>query len=257
MGLTKTANAPGLSFEFDHPRPHYAPGDLVSGRVALTTAADSAIGSVVVSFWGRAKSRIIQQRGQAVSIHRGRTQFFHQQQTLYQGQYIHKPGSFSWEFEFVVPHQADAGSLLNGETWKPKEHYESTRDEGQLNLHLPPSMYHSRLMFGRKAECFVEYVLETTLSEPAGLHHIRRPQTMTSTYPITFRPLSTPEPIQNWGLTRHERLFTISTLKLLPEYVGTSLGIRQRARSIFQRDTIPKFSFSLIVQAPSAIHLAS
>ncbi|OAP55550.1 hypothetical protein AYL99_10523 [Fonsecaea erecta] len=255
MGLTKADNSPGLSFEFNNPRQHYSPGDVISGRVILNTAADSAIGRLVVSFWGRSKSRIIQQHGQTVTYHRGRTQFFKKELLLYEGQYTHKPGSFSWPFEFVVPEQADAESILSGERWKPKEHYRATTDEVNLDLTLPPSCYHRRHMFGRQAECFIEYVLDATLTEPEGLHHIRGPQSKVSSYPIVFHPLSTPEPIENYNLTTDQRPFTISTLKLLPEHAGTSLGFRDRARSIFQRDSIPRFSFSLAVQAPSIIQL--
>ncbi|EXJ57789.1 uncharacterized protein A1O5_12347 [Cladophialophora psammophila CBS 110553] len=255
MGLTKAENSPGLSFEFNNPRHHYSPGDVISGRVVLNTAADSAIGTLVVSFWGRAKSRIIQQHGQTVTYHRGRTQFFKKELLLYEGQYTHKPGSFSWPFEFIVPDQADAESILSGERWKPKEHYRATTDENNLDLTLPASCYHRRHMFGRQAECFIEYVLDATLTEPEGLHHIRGPQSKVSSYPIVFHPLSTPEPIENYNLTTDQRLFTISTLKLLPEHAGTSLGFRDRARSIFQRDSIPRFSFSVAVQAPSLVQL--
>ena len=200
MGLTKAENSPGLSFEIDNPRQHYSPGDLIRGRVVLNTAADSAIGRITVSLWGRAKSRIIQQHGQTVTYHRGRTQFFNQEKILYEGQYTHKPGLFSWSFEFIVPDQADPAAILAGEKWKAKDHYSTTLDENSLNLALPASMYHSRLMFGRQAECFIEYVLEATLTEPEGLHHIRKPQSKTSSYPIIFHPLSTPEPIQNYSL---------------------------------------------------------
>ncbi|OQU99833.1 Arrestin or S-antigen, domain-containing protein [Cladophialophora immunda] len=255
MGLTKAENSPGLSFEFNNTRQHYSPGDVISGRVILNTAADSAIGKLVVSFWGRAKSRIIQQHGQTVTYHRGRTQLFKKELLLYEGQYTHKPGSFSWPFEFVVPEHAEATSILSGERWKPKDHYRATTDENNLDLTLPPSCYHRRHMFGRQAECFIEYVLDATLTEPEGLHHIRGPQSKVSSYPIVFHPLSTPEPIENYSLTTDQRLFTISTLKLLPEHAGTSLGFRDRARSIFQRDSIPRFSFSLAVQAPGIIQL--
>lgn len=67
MGLTKTETSPGLSFELDSSKSHYSPGDIISGRVVLNTADEVALGKVVVSFWGRAKSRIIQQHGQAVT----------------------------------------------------------------------------------------------------------------------------------------------------------------------------------------------
>ncbi|KAJ9603193.1 hypothetical protein H2200_012488 [Cladophialophora chaetospira] len=255
MGLTKTENSPGLSFDFDKSQTHYSPGDTISGRVVLNTADDVALGKVVVSFWGRAKSRIIQQHGQAVTYHRGRTQFFNQELVLYEGHYTHKPDTWSWPFEFTVPEQADPASILSGEKWKPKDHFRSTADEKNLDLTLPASCYHSRHMFGRHAECFIEYVLDVTLVEPGGLHKIRGPQSKVSTHPIIFHPLSTPEPIQNYYFSTDQRLFTISTLKLLPEHAGTSLGFRDRARSIFQRESIPKFSFSLAVQAPSIIQL--
>ena len=255
MGLTKAENSPGLSFELDNPKTHYSPGDIVSGRVVLNTADDVALGKVVVSLWGRAKSRIIQQHGQAVTYHRGRTQLFKQELVLYEGQYTHKPDTFRWPFEFIVPEYADPGSILSGERWKQKDHFRSTADEDKLDLTLPASCYHSRHMFGRHAEGFVEYVLDVTLTEPDGLHHIRGPQSKESTLPISFHPLSTPEPIQNYNFTTDQRPFTISTLKLLPEHAGTSLGFKNRARSIFQRDSIPKFSFNLTVQAPTIIQL--
>merc|ERR1711939_725700 len=264
MGLTKTTNSPGLSFDFNHPRAQYSPGDVISGHVVLNTAADAAIGTVTVSFWGRAKSRIIQQHGQSASYHRGRTRFFHLEKVLYEGQYTHKPGSFSWPFDFVVPNQADQGCILPGgssssEKWKPKEHYRSNLDENknnnELDLNLPPSMSHSRMNMGRKADCFIEYVLEATLTEPRGIHQFRGPKTKTSTYPIIFNPLSTPEPIQNYDLVTEERLFTISTLKLLPEHAGTSLGIRDPALS--SRRTPSPDSPSLSRSRPPALSSCS
>jgi hypothetical protein len=273
MGLTKVRHSPGLSVEIDHARRQYAPGDTISGRVELNTASDSAIGDVTVAFWGRAKSRIIQHHGQSATYHRGRTPFFRLQQTLYQGHYTHRPGSFGWPFEFVVPAEADPDCVLHGgNKWKPHDHFRSTTDailddekdddnnatlcgSSDLDLVLPASMYHSRLAFGRQIECFVEYVLEATLTEPAGLHVVRGPQSKTSTVPVTFHPRSTPEPIQAYDLTASERLVTVATLKLLPEHAGTNLGIRDRARSIFHRDTVPKFSFRLTVQAPTVIQL--
>jgi hypothetical protein len=70
MGRTKLENSPGLSISLDTPRHHYCPGDQISGRVELNTAADIGIGQVVVSFFGRAKSKIIQQHGQSTTVHR-------------------------------------------------------------------------------------------------------------------------------------------------------------------------------------------
>jgi hypothetical protein len=255
MGLTKAETSPGLSFEFDGSKLQYSPGDIISGRVVLNTADEVAIGRVLVSFWGRAKSRIIQQHGQAVTYHRGRTQFFKQEAVLYEGQYTHKPGTFNWPFEFIVPDHADPDSILAGEKWKPKDHFCSTIDESNLELTLPASNYHGRHMFGRHAECFVEYVIDVTLQEPEGLHLVRGAQSKITSQPIIFHPRSTPEPIQNYNFASDEQLITISSLRLLPEHAGTSLGLRDRARSLFQRDSLPKFSFSLAVQAPSIIQL--
>jgi hypothetical protein len=255
MGLTKAENSPGLSFELDSVRVRYSPGDIISGRVVLNTTDEVSIGRVVVSLWGRAKSRIIQQHGQAVTYHRGRTQFFKKELVLYEGQYTHKADVYRWPFELVIPDHADPASILSGEKWKTKDHFRGTADEKNIDLTLPPSCYHSRHMFGRHAEGFVEYVLDVTLTEPDGMHHIRGPQSKQSTLPIIYHPLSTPEPILNYNFTMDQRSFTISTLKLLPEHAGTSLGFKDRARSIFQRDSIPKFSFSLAVQAPSIIQL--
>ncbi|EXJ83123.1 hypothetical protein A1O1_06742 [Capronia coronata CBS 617.96] len=254
MGLTKPCNSTGLSLEFDEARHHHSPGDVISGRVNLSTASETAIGNVAVSFWGRAKSRIIQQHGQSATTHRGRTQYFHQQKTLYEGQYTHKAGFFSWPFEFVVPDRADPVCIRCSDKWKPKEHYRSTQDL-DLNLTLPATMFHKRYTFGRQADCFIEYVLEAVVTEPEGLHTIRKPQTKVSKYPVVFHPLSTPKPIQDYRFTEETRYLTISTLKLLPEYKETGLGMRDLARSIFQKDSLPRFSFWVMVEAPTLIQL--
>lgn len=255
MGLTKTENAPGLSFELDHPQSHYSPGDLISGRVILNTAEDSAIGKIAVNFWGRTKSRIVQQHGQAVTYHRGRVRLFNQEKIVYETQYTQKPGSFTFPFDFIVPDRADPSTILASEKWKPKEHFPGTTDENNLELTLPASNHHNRIMFGRQSECFCEYILEATVTEPNGLHHIRKAQSKSSTLPIIFHPLSTPEPIQDWKHVTDSHHIMITTLKLLPEHAGTSLGVRDRARSLFQRNSIPKFSFDVQVQAPSIIQL--
>ncbi|EHY53388.1 hypothetical protein HRR83_003595 [Exophiala dermatitidis] len=258
MGPRKIdCSSPGLSIEFDHARHHYSPGDVITGRVSLHTVSETSIGRVAVEFWGRAKSRIIQSHGQSATFHRGRMLFFRQEKTLYQGQYTHKPGTFSWPFEFVVPEQADPICILNSESWKPKEDFMSTHGP-DLDLSLPMSMYHKSYSLGRQADCYIEYVLEASVTEPEGVHTIRKPQTKTATYPIILHPLSTPEPIQDYEYVTDSYPVTISTLKLLPENNNagtTTSSIREAARSIFQRDTIPRFSFKLTIQAPSIIQL--
>ncbi|KAL6247946.1 hypothetical protein RBB50_005294 [Rhinocladiella similis] len=254
MGLTKATNSAGLSIHLDNPRQVYCPGDVISGHVSLNTAADCAIGTVAVSFWGRAKTKIIQQNGQSASVYRGRTRYFSLDSTLYTGQYTHKPGSFSWPFEFNVPDQANPQCILSGHKWKPKDHFHTNVDHDNLDLTLPPTTSNNnRYHMARKVDCFVEYVLEASLTEPQEAHRFRGPKTKTSTLPVTFHPFSTPEPIQNYDFVTDHRLITISTLKLLPEHAGTSLSLRDRARSLFQRDSIPRFSFRLTVQAPSTI----
>ncbi|KAJ9618561.1 hypothetical protein H2204_012980 [Knufia peltigerae] len=256
MGLTKVTNSPGLSIHLDNPRPVYCPGDVISGQVSLHTAAECAIGTVALSFWGRAKTKIIQQNGQSASVYRGRTRYFSVDHTLYTGQYTHKPGSFGWPFELTVPGQADPRCILSGHKWKPKDHFctNVVDTPGDLDLTLPPTTFNSRHQ-ARKVDCFVEYVLEASLTEPQDAHRFRGPKTKTSTLPVTFQPLPTPEPIRSFDLATDgpPRLVTISTLKLLPEHAGTNLGLRDRARSLFQRDSIPRFSFRLSVRAPTTI----
>jgi hypothetical protein len=112
-------------------------------------------------------------------------------------------------------------------------------------------MYHYR----NSAQSFVEYVVEVKLTEPEGLHRIRGPQSKVSTYPITFVPTRPTEPIHDWHLQAEQRLCTISTLKLMPEHAGTSLGFRDSMRSIFQRSSLPHFSFGIEVQTPGVIQL--
>ncbi|EXJ77240.1 hypothetical protein A1O3_10398 [Capronia epimyces CBS 606.96] len=141
MGLTKAYNSPGLSFELDTPALlYYSPGDLISGQVVLNTTDQAAIGSVTVSFWGRAKSHIIQQYGQSGTSERGRTQFFQQNKILYTGHCTHKPSFLSWPFEFVVPDQADPVCIRSGKAWKIQENYTSTQVR-DLDLNLLPSMF--------------------------------------------------------------------------------------------------------------------
>ena len=253
MGRTSVTNSPGLSFDVDRPRRIYRPGDIIGGHVLLDTTADAAIGTVSVSFWARSKTKIIQSTGQSVAVYRGRTLFFYTTETLYEGQYTHKPGSFRWPFHFVVPTHADPACILSGQKWEHWSPFRST-DGDHLDLVLPPTMYHFRDGPTSK-ECFIEYFLEARVTEPEGLHRIRSPKVKSSTYPIVFHPSSTPEPIRKYNLVTESQLFTITTLKLLPEYVGTTLGIRDRARSIFKRQTIPRFSFNLTVQAPTIIQL--
>ncbi|ORY64325.1 uncharacterized protein BCR38DRAFT_485484 [Pseudomassariella vexata] len=48
---------------------------------------------------------------------------------------------------------------------------------------------------------------------------------------------------------------TVKTLHFEPEYAETSLSLRQHMRTIFKRSSIPKYSFSVVVEHPSVIQL--
>ncbi|KAI1626299.1 hypothetical protein EDD37DRAFT_626890 [Exophiala viscosa] len=104
-------------------------------------------------------------------------------------------------------------------------------------------------------ECFVEYVLEARVTEAEDLHRTRSPKVNKSTYPIVFHPSSTPKPIEEYNLLTKNQLFSITTMRLLPQYTGTMLRIRDRARSIFRPRSMPRFSFILTVQSPTIIQL--
>lgn len=253
MPLATHKNSEGLSFEIDRPCPYYLPGDNIAGRVILNTADDAAIGKVAVTFYGRVKSRIIQHHGQSTTVHRGRVKLFEFETLLYEGVYTHKQGTFTWPFNFTVPTKATPETILAGEKFKPKAKYISTEDALSLDLTLPASVYNSRDYIGRQVECYVEYVLEATVSEPEGQRYIRKAKSKSSHYPIIFRPLPPPTPIEDFNLVASSRTVTISSLKLLPENANTSLGFRDRARSIFSRDSVPKFCFDIKVEVPTTI----
>jgi len=252
MPRAKEENSSGLSFEIDNPKDQYHAGDTIAGRVVLNTPNYYALGKVTITFYGRGKTKILQHHGQGTSVHRGRATFFSSELVLYQGQYTHKPGSFSWPFSFKIPYNVTEIVRSGIDQWKPKPPYLTTEDE-VLEHPLPPSTYYWHSMIGRQTESFVEYVLVATVVEPEESRRMSFFGAKKSTFPISLQLAPTKTPIADFQLVEGEWPTTIRTLKLLQEYAESDLGFRERSRSLFKRDSLPRFSFTLAIQYPTVI----
>lgn len=218
MPARQFKNAPGLDITFapDSP-PVVYPGQTLSGKATLSTAGESvSIGSVKATVYARAKVKVFQSYGQSSAVYKSRAVFFAIEQELFKSDYTYGPGDYSWPFNLQMPFVPDQAYLVGKkrDRFKPNEHYYSTDDIDIVEHQMPPTMRHVHRMFGRAVWAHVEYVLEVTVTEAAGTHTLRSPQSKTSIRPINFQPGSREEVITNWNLCNQQEQIVIKSSRL-------------------------------------------
>ena len=230
-----TTSGPSASPDWN---PTYRPGSQITGTVSLTSTADVPIGTVQITFYGRAKVKIVQSQGQSTSEYRSRANFFTIEQTLFEGGYTFKSGKYDWPFSLTFPSEVDANCLRGGTDKKGRAKVRfKPRGEGFLSTEgadklattdptkyqhevaghtLPPTMQYYHGQFGRQAWGYVEYVLVATLTEPEASNSIFKssPKKRFSIRVIDFVPEQTQGSIKDWGFTNETHHPTVRTSKL-------------------------------------------
>ncbi|ETN43691.1 uncharacterized protein HMPREF1541_02850 [Cyphellophora europaea CBS 101466] len=218
MPRARFRNADGLDVTFAPGTPTVLyPGETLSGSISLSSIDDSvSIGSVVVTFYGRAKCKIYQSYGQSSAWYRSRATFFNIEQELFKSDYTYGPGERSWPFSIQLPFVADETQLTGKkkDRFKPHSSYLSTDDIDVVEQEMPPPMYHYHGMFGRACWAYVEYVLEATVTEAKGTHTFRGPKSRTSVRPINFQPARREEVLTDWAMDAWKKQLVLKSSRL-------------------------------------------
>lgn len=244
-----------LKIHLENPRPLYAPGDLLQGRVVLTTSNDHAIGTVQVMLFARAKTRLVRSRGQSESVHRGRAVFFSVSQELHEDHFTHKPDTFSWPFTFTIPHHPVAGQL--GSNWRPHETFLSS-DMSTSTIRLPSTFATSGYGIGHRFRAYTEYYLQATVTEPASSSIFSKRSMTTSIHRFRLLcPHSAPSPITNFDLITLRKGDCFRTLRLLPAYENAKLTLAEKTKSILRPSSLPKYAFTLHITVPRVLQISN
>lgn len=127
-----------LTITIDNPRRTYIPGDVVSGKVRYVSTNDEAIGTVTITFVGRAETHIAN-RDVKHAVADGSmatpsvATLVEQKKELYSSHYTLRADVYEWPFDFVIP--ATASSNAANREWKEDPAYETSPGHT-----LPPTM---------------------------------------------------------------------------------------------------------------------
>lgn len=217
----------------------YFPGDVVHGivkKVNITNLTENV--GVLVRLVVRIETQVgVDSRssdGKTTTWHyTGERQLIDLRQQVYNG--LAQPGINTWPFSITIPQQTPAQSF-NGLSSLPEP--------------LPPTFYRHRenMSFGHREYIYVETFLE------ANVYHASGP-CATAKFPLNVQAGSTAQPITDTVPQVLSFNQTVKTLHLDPQYAGKDLSFRQHMQTIFQRSTLPKYSFDLLVEYPTVIQL--
>lgn len=229
--------------------------------------------------------------GQGESYHRGRAPLFSNKRTLYEGYHTHKPGSFSWSFEFELPNIPDVATIRQSKhQWKEKEHFLSTDD--YIPSHpMPPTFAMRKWGFGYRWHAFVEYVIRVDVKEAEGARMVLPASSRKAIMPIMVKEVATSEsntlslplsvqftlpeqltektklssPSSTYGPLQSQTCRqTIKTSRLQDwnRENGTSSSpqslsntLRDRAKSMLGSSSLPRYTFDITVSVPERLQL--
>ncbi|RYP50910.1 hypothetical protein DL768_003670 [Monosporascus sp. mg162] len=256
MPQTLAQASPNLEILLDGARNSYRAGDTISGRVSRTAPLVASHARLAIQLCGRTKSKMVVSRGQAgTSTYRGRFNLFNSERNkrdLFEGP-IHieaDGGNQDWGFTLTVPSGPDPSAVVAGNDQKfsylPLGHHD-------IQTHpLPPVFYTSGFFISTTYHCFVEYFLEAKLhiSAAGGDEQVQR-----AVVPLSILPLSTPDILTEFPLTKQSFLCRISTYRFTHGEEAGGLSLGQKTREFFGSSKVPQFTFSLQVEHPVVLQV--
>ena len=251
MPYLRTPNAGNISIRLDDHPLHYLPGHIIRGDVSVESNNHISIGSVSIALQGRAKTLIRAASGQASTEYSGCATFVDVQQTLYDGHYTHKEGTYTWPFSITVPTTIEKG--LPHEKWVARDGFADTTDWKPHRQLLPASASLSGSRVGRCWQGDIEYTLEAILTSPNQAQSSSKISLPLLTSEVRA-PIDLHVPSERMG-TSHK--VTIRSWKLLPEHHSSPPPLWKRSKSLFgsASSPSPKFAFDVDVSYPSILQL--
>lgn len=235
----------------------YCPGDTVVGHVVRKVHTVSTRAWVTIKLCGRAKSKLTEyhahQNGTRASNYRGRFNFFHLNavsQKLFDGPVHIPPGGEPqmWYFAMSIPTNPYPQVVSAGNTQECS--YLPLNKEVIAVSSPPPSFeFRNEPGWGPKFHCYVEYYLEADFREENGSH------LATATLPLLLKPDMNLHPFKGPNVRTQSVPGSLQTQRLVPGMRASELSFHQKTQKFFRSSKVPKFSFSTVVEYPTAIQI--
>lgn len=241
----------------DRPRYIYSgTNEPVTGSVELifTAAKKSTAGElfgplrVTLSFWGRAKTKIIEARGNSGSAnYRGRAPLFSQTQIIHDGPYrllANCPSEVYFSINFPSRVIQGQGLFEADSAWEDRPGHD-----------LPPTMSFSETGFGSNFESYVEYNIcaevevqgiEVEIPRPIYTHVIYHPPSQLHGVHQQLRRKS----------IAVDRKHIVQNRMLLPE-AERPMGFKARAKAALTLNAYPRYPFNVNIQCPQHLQIGT
>lgn len=252
MPRTARKGSPVLDIRFTERKQYYAPGETIIGEVYRKATVVSPNAIVRVSLQGRAKTKVVVQRGNSSDTYRTRLPLINERdqdnaQTLFSGP-IHIPAGGEeeiWPFAICIPTHVDpraATQVKLDQTFFPSETAQ------QLHAHtLPPTF---QLDTSGYTEAFVEYMVTASLSLSG-----RSVNCVDAVAPIRILPACSDPPIADFQQRGTGRFGTIRTYELVPGVERSHLSFKQKFKQSLSTSSVPTFHFKWEVHVPTVLQL--
>ena len=252
MPKTERKATPELAIELDENLATYCPGDTIIGGVVRKVHTVSTRAWVTIKLHGRAKSKLIERRGDGSSYYRGRFHFFNLNktgQTLFDGPVHIPPGGDPqvWPFALTIPTRPFPGAVKQGNI--QDRSYLPLTDEAIAASSLPSSFAFDNKSSSLNFHAFVEYYLEAAFREE------KDSSPTTATLLIILRADSTPYPLTTFNLISRIHPGYIKTQHLIPGMESTELSFHQKTQRFFGSSKVPQFSFSVYIDSPTVLQM--
>ncbi|KAF9878416.1 hypothetical protein CkaCkLH20_03908 [Colletotrichum karsti] len=266
MPTTCRKGGPDLSLQLVDPSTPLYPGSVVLGHAVRKSHIVAANATVRVRLQGRAKAKLVVDRGNnSKSYYRSRFNFWSQgaiADVVHNGP-VHVaqgPGAEaqSWPFALALPTHTDAGAVNAALTEKEREacFLRAPGDvRGSLGVPeqpLPGSFFFEHSGFGKSWHGFVEYWLEAELVVEGKRKMVE------ATLPVRVWSVPSPSPpIADFGLVGRTMAGCVSTQRLMPGMEEAKLSFKQKSQKFFGSSKVPTFHYSLRVEYPTRIQLGN
>ena len=235
-----------IKIHLDSPRRVWHPGDIVSGKVELITTEQVDVEKVNIRLEGRAKVKVVRRQNKNTHTYRSRIIFFVFESTLFKGPFTLKPGTLEWPFAFDIPEQCSNNPRAFGSN--VLQYPPGFKLDQSASLTLPPTVTsYDEDPFSSSKSCYVSYGLLAKLHVASSFRWDRDQFLSINLQP--YREQIVPDDVVYSDVIRK---ITIRSLHLDPEVGKRSLTLKERWKSTFSSDEIPKSCFSIRVELPKS-----
>lgn len=198
---------------------------------------------VTLTFWGRAKTKIVEARGNSGSAsYRGRAPLFSKTKIIHNGPFRLLAGRTSEVyFSINFPSRVTLGKGIFGkdDSWEDKPGHD-----------LPPTMSFAETGFGSNFESYVEYNICAEV-EVQGID-VETPKPIYTQ--VIYHPTSQLRPHLRRNSVAVDRRHVVQNRMLMPE-AERPVGFKARAKAALTPNAYPRYPFNVNIQCPQHLQI--